>query len=948
MSNWRYDRTDQMAEVNRQMDRAVQDILMQHQYLCDMITNSLVKYRKSCIRVACRDFSASYKVMKGRVSALITVQDGKFNDLLAELAQLQRSIQELQHEVLQRASGVLDSTEQIAQELRAQSNAIGGASARGRSRVAAMHEESRQRIAQLRGSHSARMKAERAQLASARKQLRTAQKNEMHALIRGLRSAIADLQSQYMVILDSYNTTMSATFQEKVQVVEETGRKILVIRREIAVAKAQNQEKGRLRIIAELEKRREQQNCDFLERGKRIRREARDLKRKWNAMAQARTNTQVDLDQKWTEAQERAMDGFQVQLDKQRYRNEQSQKELQAVHVDAERIIQSLKSFTEHSLNQARHRLQRFVGTLREQEDAEKTRLQESRKKFEQDFRDCSFDLRVVRGTILDEMRRRIIDAELQFEEKARVMKMRYKDYAVEESKRYADNEKTKASRLEEIRLRKQAEKRKLLSELSEKFEKELASRMESLQHDCDMQLAQCCTEFAPSEPVVTENGEIVRLKAKLAFLGKHIDDQAQVHRRRIERLENEITLIDKNKRRMERQCKSESQAIDDEYERNIAVEQVQLREKIENIAKHYSAEENHRGCGIIEAVRKVQDAEQRRITLRIAETHKHNEWRKNNSRELNSLKAMIEKVKNGCAELELQTRISESVATREAAVTDLAAKFNDQRQAILSRIEKEKQETEVLVSKVHAEEFQAATILDESRKQCLSQIHEHNTAAKQIMDTSQSEHDSVMNRLRVRYRQEIECSQHEIASARSKQEQLSESQIAIRSEMRNRLFAERLAKLSSFSAAAQSHTEKEQIEFDATIIETLRKDNSARFALVSPPMRSEEERRIQRKRRNLSAMNHSLVQAFEMHCKNLATSRTEQIQPVEALDLPRSPKKDLLRVNSFSLEPKQWRRSIRSARATNRTPMGDRESRADAGASLDAVMTWLRTSTHS
>jgi hypothetical protein len=69
----------------------------------------------------------------------------------------------------------------------------------------------------------------------------------------------------------------------------------------------------------------------------------------------------------------------------------------------------------------------------------------------------------------------------------------------------------------------------------------------------------------------------------RLAFLVMKIEDQELIHRRKLEKLGNDLRSVEKQKRQFERRQKSGHQAIDDEYERNITVAQGQLRQKIEN-----------------------------------------------------------------------------------------------------------------------------------------------------------------------------------------------------------------------------------------------------------------------------------------------------------------------------------------------------------------------------
>ena len=101
---------------------------------------------------------------------------------------------------------------------------------------------------------------------------------------------------------------------------------------------------------------------------------------------------------------------------------------------------------------------------------------------------------------------------------------------------------------------------------------------------------------------------QVNKAKARVTAIDGTIKNALNEREKKIAHLDSEIAHLEKLKRQLERKKKTESQSIDEEYERKIQVEQVHLREKVDNIAKLFDAEENKRGIEIIEAIRKVKE----------------------------------------------------------------------------------------------------------------------------------------------------------------------------------------------------------------------------------------------------------------------------------------------------------------------------------------------------
>jgi lipopolysaccharide biosynthesis regulator YciM len=196
------------------------------------------------------------------------------------------------------------------------------------------------------------------------------------------------------------------------------------------------------------------------------------------------------------------------------------------------------------------------------------------------------------------------------------------------------------------------------------------------------------------------------------------------------------------------------------------------------------------------------------------------------------------------------------------------------------------------LKCEIQNEILESNKIFKESCKQLSQQIHEN-----EIM-IEQTDYNNEINKMKNRHRAKIDYLEKEIEGARSAYEQLRESQNSVRNELKNRLRDERLSKVSKVVNSTQNSSVKEWGDLDSMIIESIRRLNDARAALVSPPRREEENRIIVKQQQKLSMMNTSVNQVFEAHFQSLTMPTTphEKIVAGEPIELSQPHKKNSIR----------------------------------------------------
>jgi hypothetical protein len=663
-------------------------------------------------------------------------------------------------------------------------------------------------------------------------------------------------------------------------IVFETKQRLIAVAQETEAARRKPLflESDQQKAIAKLQKEREEKNNEFEVQENQIKRETHEMKRKRRANTRARTASQVQRDQGTLALQERAAHGFQQRFDQQKSEKDGFQNELQTVKTDAQRVLQRLKDFIQESINITKQNLTSFMAVLQKHEITQKSRVKQQLSVYAYHYRQAMFGLKQPEIILVNQLKNELVKLGAGFQEQARILNGKHSQMVSEETKRYCEIENARKNQLREIWERKQTAKQTTMREMKEHFQRDLATRKEMLENGKDEQLNRFQAEMEPNALVLEEDPEIRRLKAKLAFIDKQIEDQQHFHNRRVEKLAADVIAVAKQTRQFARRKKSEHQAINDEYERDIAIAQVQLRQKIENLSKLYTEDENHRGREIIEAVRKVKDMEHRRLDSLLNEKHRHEESCRQSARECKAIADEIGRVRAGTREAALEAQIIEVQTHHHTALAALQQTFDVRGKAIQAMIEKKEAE----FANVQVEDSHGPETLPESNENAAS-VTAWETEFDGDVDKGKRRHEALVDHIRA-----------EIAAARSAQEQLRSAQTQARTELSIRLAQERLTKLADVRLSARASTERRGCEIDSAIIRTMEKLRSVRCAFFFPTMRLQESRIIERHHQTLSGLNTRLRMAFETHCRSLAGASASA--PPKAMNSARRPSKNSVR----------------------------------------------------
>jgi hypothetical protein len=209
---------------------------------------------------------------------------------------------------------------------------------------------------------------------------------------------------------------------------------------------------------------------------------------------------------------------------------------------------------------------------------------------------------------------------------------------------------------------RRKEDTKKRIEELARNFQKEL-DRKQSIQvKENSRKLANfrasCESEGSFAKLREEHENQVKFAKTKLAGLDRDILQMRQKHAKQMDSVSAEITALEKAKRLLERRKKTEEQAIDEDYERKIQIEQVQIQHNIENLSKIYTPDENQRAQDIIEAARKVTEVLNQMNNKIMRDRRKRNSALRHAQTTCSDLRNNIRAISTGTREAELENQI--------------------------------------------------------------------------------------------------------------------------------------------------------------------------------------------------------------------------------------------------------------------------------------------------
>lgn len=265
--------------------------------------------------------------------------------------------------------------------------------------------------------------------------------------------------------------------------------------------------------------------------------------------------------------------------------------------------------------------------------------------------------------------------------------------------KTYKDREKQKSENYSQMSNRYTEQKAKKYTETQQGFANNLNEKESQVKQENEKIFNENCekleNEITNAKEVENHKFNILKLETQLKNQEASTQYAKDTLEKTISNMDQQINNADKSLRAFQRSIKTQTSEIIEGYEMQITVDQVKLKDSIENISKLYTKEENQQGCEIIEAIRRVQQAKNRADDLILKKTRNLEEVKQNYEKQKAEMLKKINQLKSGALEKEKIRQIAEQQVRAEVSIEDRISASDGQIQKLKKEIENEKAKIE-------------------------------------------------------------------------------------------------------------------------------------------------------------------------------------------------------------------------------------------------------------
>jgi hypothetical protein len=413
----------------------------------------------------------------------------------------------------------------------------------------------------------------------------------------------------------------------------------------------------------------------------------------------------------------------------------------------------------------------------------------------------------------------------------------------------------TRGTELQTGFAQKKAEKQQRMTEIQSNFGRDLAHKQELINADNEAKITEFTRSYEEEHSLNAENKdhliEMKKTKARLDFINRQLLVIEKDHRKKVTVLSSDICRLEKAKRQIERRKKTETQAIDNDYEMKIQIAQVHLRNTIEHIAKLYTADENERGSELIQAIRQVRETNNYTDDVLFRRGHERESMRQSFTTTASERRAEIARVASSEKESEVLHRIEQKRVEVVSQMSELDARIKLIKDSLGRALTQEKA----------------------SNREALA-------ALQSLADTEKTEHEQHCQAMATEKRAVVAEEKAEIdkftAEFNEKRVKCEGNHSAVIQKMRERITSA-LRQRDELAAkyAVEEENQQKQIALSETNVEiqtpSARADLSATLAIIlknireaEPPSRPIDQKRIETLSSRIQSLDDLIESTFE------------------------------------------------------------------------------------
>lgn len=932
------DRKDEMMNITVDYESTINQLVRQHQKSIEQVAKNLVAFRKSCIDKSCQEYGVQYKEIKTNLTNLYKNKINKLQDIMNQWQSMVSAIEQIDTNSRAELNQFIESIDSLESSLKASNKRPKTATSKQINKmlqpiiekIESFKSQHDEQLKQIRNEHAQNIKKNRAEIYSILKQEITTRTDDFHnyqSSLAKLKADVNNLRKEYMQLSKIHDENSSQFRSNRNFLISsnknsfhEISNKLLILvknekhnqsQRQFQLSEFNklkstliNQHQNELNSLRSQVTSQQNQSLQLaeskaIEVGKRnqaLESMTNSLKREFEANHKMKKDFYEQIEGLITQSQ---TDITMIKEHLQSIIDESTNKETNRsleLQTQNERELGSLNIQYERHLADFRKSAKDRIGILNCSLKIQDDLSHETQKQMRKNINDLLENLKSLQSKLSNEI-----------EEKKKKDEKEKADYLKANEMRQA-NRKTE---IENSIIHKQKDKEKIYMSTTQKFQSELATKKLKYEKENSEKLKEMKDNL---ESTSTSNQEInqhktdlMKIQAKLKVTTDSLEKVKQEREQRLSILQNEISNCEKTIRQIQRKIKTETQAIDDEYEMKIQVEQVKLNNAIENISKLYEKDENLRGVEYVEAVRKLRDIQNRSVDLQLKKKHEIEDENKSFLNEKEKIENEITFLKNETKMKELKEKLNKCIDNSNQELHSLEIKTQTNLEKLIDQSNSIQNEQITRITHIKLQidqeknEFQTKSGEIEQKLDKIKEDEKSKIAEYQLQfDSKQKEqidkHNDQVSKLKIRIESALKTQRE--ASLKVKDE------LTAAKKDDNDLISRKLIDEQEFRKKVSSDFLSKDEKFTISIKELIQKVADYKIKFFNAPIKKSDQTRIDSSIDTLKTKNKELGALFDTFYSNVEKIKTSAIH------------QHLSQPMQFAVRPSNSRRTTRSTRS--------------------------------
>lgn len=893
MGAQKQDRADSYYDLVDDFDEVIVDTINQHQFQLDSISNSLYKYRKKCITSSCKLFGSAYKQTKTDYANFISEQNEKYLNLINEIKSIEKEIRDFQMKALQAAASFLDNSEEIQKDLALQINSTNKNSKNIRKELRPLLEK----IVSLEDNLKSKLNAIRNEYKKKKQEIKNDYQNNLNDLYSNLnpfliekkdqlillKDEIVDLTNKTSQIIKSHQLFAQNQLKLRNHIVADTNQTIRSIQKQIrSTSETKPSDSYFKSIIKNLQQIKIQNQMKFKKKMDQFTKETHQIKHQRHNLDRSKSAQISLIEKQFSDQFAFESQNFDLQRNHLIESNNYHLDLVKTVLNDTQNLYSKLSQLITKSIQNENSNKSFFVHGNEQMTNS----FTKHYKDFIQTYKKNLFSYideydKLINKTTFNfsneiESNKQISS---QLKELQNHFSKKKESKIAKAQKELNDYRKTREEKKQNLIeysessfKQKVGTKRKKITEIQSRFKSDLESKNESIisenQQKIQTNKKSIFDNALDLTKEIKENTtNMSKLKAKSQFYDQQIEQLKKINSKKIEVLDQQIVNLDKSIRQFQRSVKNETQKIDEDYEIQIQIKQVDLKNKIENISKLYTNDENQRGIKIIEEIRKIKDTKNLTLNDILRKTHEKEDMINNQIKKKKELKEKIKNFKSNQRENELKEEI-EKISENNKKIM-----FNSSRK-MLESISKIKKEIETNKGKIEREFSSINNLISSEKSKFNNEIEQIKSQKIQIeAETNQKieeidkKYKNKLEKVDFEHQKELKAVQKRIENAKKIYNEYLESSNNEETQLIQKLDNEALVKRAELYKKL-NFVDSSELDYKMKSLLI------SKSSLLNPPepftIRKEDEVSISNLQKKASQKTKNLSIEFNKHIDNM------------------------------------------------------------------------------